>query len=231
MHKVLLYFRSTTYVHSGQMTNHLFFSPQTNALYCAAFEEWATQFTNVEIISDQTTTNEVRTTTTTKNPQYTDTDFNTCKVFILVWTVIEFSLCLPLPGPTGSRCLPATSSEALRHSRTHRCHWGVSLKELTVYTKNPKWGIKNTFKTWTSPASIYIYEFFHRRQIFTDARPCWRYSDVNNTVNGTVNVHFWWNLKCQNYRTAERNVGKQKKFTEKYSVSGRNSNIMKYYGK
>lgn len=32
----------------------------TNALYCAAFEEWATQFTNVEILSDQTTTNEGR---------------------------------------------------------------------------------------------------------------------------------------------------------------------------
>lgn len=36
------------------------FSPQTNALYCAAFEEWAAQFTNVKILSDQTTTNEVK---------------------------------------------------------------------------------------------------------------------------------------------------------------------------
>lgn len=33
---------------------------QTNALYYAAFEEWATQFTNVKIVSDQTTTNEVK---------------------------------------------------------------------------------------------------------------------------------------------------------------------------
>ncbi|KAJ0070491.1 hypothetical protein NL108_011708, partial [Boleophthalmus pectinirostris] len=32
----------------------------TNALYCAAFEEWATQFSNVKIISDDTRTNEER---------------------------------------------------------------------------------------------------------------------------------------------------------------------------
>lgn len=36
------------------------FSPQTNALYCAAFEEWAAQFTNVKILSDQTTSNKVK---------------------------------------------------------------------------------------------------------------------------------------------------------------------------
>lgn len=34
-------------------------SPQTNALYLAAFEEWAAQFTNVKILSDQTTSNDV----------------------------------------------------------------------------------------------------------------------------------------------------------------------------
>lgn len=39
----------------------LFVPPQTNALYCAAFEEWATEYTNVKILSDQTTTNEVKT--------------------------------------------------------------------------------------------------------------------------------------------------------------------------
>uniref|UniRef100_A0A3Q3XAS6 Nucleotidyl transferase domain-containing protein n=1 Tax=Mola mola TaxID=94237 RepID=A0A3Q3XAS6_MOLML len=32
----------------------------TNALYSAAFEEWASQFTNVKILSDQTTSNEGR---------------------------------------------------------------------------------------------------------------------------------------------------------------------------
>lgn len=32
----------------------------TNALYCAAFEEWATQFSNVNIISDGTRSNEER---------------------------------------------------------------------------------------------------------------------------------------------------------------------------
>lgn len=32
----------------------------TNALYCAAFEEWATQFSNVKIISDGTSNNEER---------------------------------------------------------------------------------------------------------------------------------------------------------------------------
>ena len=36
-------------------------SPQTNALYHAAFEEWASQFTNVKILSDQTRSNDVNT--------------------------------------------------------------------------------------------------------------------------------------------------------------------------
>lgn len=50
-----------------QMTHQLFVPRQTNALYCAAFEEWATQFTNVKILSDQTTTNEVK---TNSNPNH-----------------------------------------------------------------------------------------------------------------------------------------------------------------
>lgn len=34
-------------------------SLQTNALYSAAFEEWASNLSNVKILSDQTTSNEV----------------------------------------------------------------------------------------------------------------------------------------------------------------------------
>lgn len=34
-------------------------SSQTNAVYHAAFEEWASQFTNVKILSDQTRSNDV----------------------------------------------------------------------------------------------------------------------------------------------------------------------------
>lgn len=37
-------------------------SPQTNALYRAAFEEWASHFTNVKILSDETRSNDVNAT-------------------------------------------------------------------------------------------------------------------------------------------------------------------------
>lgn len=33
--------------------------PQTNAVYYAAFEEWAAPFPKVQVLSDQTKTNEV----------------------------------------------------------------------------------------------------------------------------------------------------------------------------
>lgn len=44
-----------------QLTFFLFFSSpsQTNALYHTAFEEWAAEFPNVKILSDQTRSNDV----------------------------------------------------------------------------------------------------------------------------------------------------------------------------
>lgn len=47
---------------SAPVNLFLLFSPQTNAVYHAAFEEWASNFTNVKILNDQTTTNEVNAT-------------------------------------------------------------------------------------------------------------------------------------------------------------------------
>lgn len=59
-------FEDVTLVFVGNTDQHFCFSaypllssPQTNALYHAAFEEWASQFTNVKILNDQTRSNEV----------------------------------------------------------------------------------------------------------------------------------------------------------------------------
>lgn len=86
------------------MTKHRV-PPQTNALYYAAFEEWATKFTNVKILSDQTTTNEV--------PKSVWFITHIPKLYTLVKTVIDLSVYLPLIGATRGRRLPAAHSEAL----------------------------------------------------------------------------------------------------------------------
>lgn len=57
---VRLIFRSNSDLRMNELSPSLStVLPQTNALYHAAFEEWAAHFTNVKILSDQTRNNDV----------------------------------------------------------------------------------------------------------------------------------------------------------------------------
>lgn len=73
--------------------------PQTNAVYYAAFEEWAAPFPKVQVLSDQTKTNEVN---------------QISLVFVEVTTFLKNpKACTFLTSPGPSRCcvLPPTRCE------------------------------------------------------------------------------------------------------------------------
>lgn len=51
---------------------------------------------------------------------------------------------------------------------------------------------------------------------YPDVQPLWRDSDTNNSMNSTLNVHFFRNLKCQNHK--KKNVCELYRQTRAWSL-------------